>query len=189
MPVFYRGAGVGTFWHQRDARISGFQAWNPGAAPSPYSVIRHIVTGTVASPFISLTRSFGVARTYALAGARESTEECPGYVYEIEIDGSAEFVNLIDPLQRIAGSLPDPIESHSYHHDGSPDFILGIVSPDRFVDVLRAPYPQPPPEGGTVRPPKLSAELEAMVRVLRDAEVLAVRSIPAICIRGRFKVW
>lgn len=26
MPFFYRGAGVGTYWHQRDARLDGFVA-------------------------------------------------------------------------------------------------------------------------------------------------------------------
>jgi hypothetical protein len=104
MPLYYRGAGVGTYWHERDARIEGFSPWRPSGDTSTNYLIQHIVRGTVVSPFVSLTRSYGVAHSYAVL-------------------------------------------------------------------------------------PLLHTELEALVRVLRDAEVLVVGAIPQHCVRQRIPVW
>ena len=43
----------------------------------------------------------------------------------------------------------------------------------------------PPPGEGTPRPPMLHIELEALVRALRDAEVLAFGAISAAQVRRR----
>ncbi len=81
MAIFYRGAGVGTYWHTHDARQTGFVARSP---QMPFSVDRlmlHIARGTVNSPFISLTRSYGIALNYAnFFGTEVPTREYPAYV-------------------------------------------------------------------------------------------------------------
>ena len=89
MPSFFRGAGVGTYWHNNDARLRGFHAWDSGKPASVNGLMHHVVRGTVVSPFISLSRSYGVALAYAtLFGRVRPTPEVPGYVYEIELDES-----------------------------------------------------------------------------------------------------
>ncbi len=188
MPILYRGAGVGTYWHARDARLLGFLPQWAAGDPSLNRIIHHIARGTVNSPYVSLTRSFGVARTYALAGRYRANPKAPAYVYEIET-GPALGPALVDPLKVIAESLLDPAMEFTYHHDGPPDFQLGIVDPKRFRNCLRAPFPRPPPGAGTMRPPKLSIELETMVRALRDAEVLAQGPVPARTVKARYDIY
>lgn len=188
MPILYRGAGVGTYWHTQDARVEGFLPQWAAADPSTSRIIHHIARGTVNSPYVSLTRSFGVACAYAVAGKRRATAKSPAYVYEIELFAGTGPA-LIDPVAVVGAGLLEPGAESTYHHDGPPEFLLGIVAPKRFRDVLRAPFPQPPPGGGTRRPPKLSIELETLVRVLRDAEVLAQGPIPASCVKARYPVY
>lgn len=87
MAVFYRGAGIGTYWHRNDARISGFVAQSPGSPASVDGIKRHIRNGTTVSAFISITRSYEIAWTYALyCGYAAPTAAAPAYVYEIEVD-------------------------------------------------------------------------------------------------------
>lgn len=190
MPIFYRGAGAGTYWHRNDARLSGFTPQAPGVVPSINRLINHVSRGTVYSPYISLTRSYGVALNYAvLPGQAIATRANPGYVYEIEIDEPLPpGLQLLDPVKEVAAVVPSPLSLVPYQHDGRPDFLLGVVNPKRMRRFLTAPCPQPPPGGGTSRPPNLTIELETLVRALRDAEILAVGNIPAACIRNRFDV-
>lgn len=190
MPTFYRGAGLATYWHARDARIQGFQAWTPSKDPTLLGVMHHIVRGTIVSPYISMTRSYGIAFDYATKNSRSKpTKDKPAFVYEVEIDERDSNVNLIDPVTVIASFNPAPYEHYSYHHDGGRDFLHGVVDPQRFARILNKPYRQPPPHGGTPRPPLLTIELEAMVRALRDAEILAVSYIPRSCVVERYAVW
>ena len=87
MPIFYRGAGVGTYWHGINARITGFTPRHPGMTPTTDRLMEHIARGAIASPYISLTRSYGVAWDYAISlGRRRATARTPGYVYEVEIE-------------------------------------------------------------------------------------------------------
>jgi hypothetical protein len=51
MPIFYRGAGVGTHWHINDARLTGFTPQAPGIVLSIDRLMQHIVSGTVSSPY------------------------------------------------------------------------------------------------------------------------------------------
>ena len=89
MATFYKGAGVGTHWHSNDSRRIGLTARSPEATPTTEALIDHIATGTVNSPFISLTRSYAVAWQYAMEGVVDIPKrENPAYVYEIEIDNS-----------------------------------------------------------------------------------------------------
>jgi len=59
MPIFYRGAGVGTYWHQHDARLTGFMPKAPTIVSSVDRVMQHVARGSISSPYISLTRSYG----------------------------------------------------------------------------------------------------------------------------------
>ena len=53
---------------------------------------------------------------------------------------------------------------------------------------LDTPIMQPPRGGGTVRSANLMPQLEALVRALRDSEILAVGNIPASCVIFRHPV-
>jgi hypothetical protein len=191
MPIFYRGAGVGTYWYENDARLNGFTPQSPGTAPSIDRLMHHVARGTVKSPYISLTRSYGVACVYAVfSGRTQPTETDPGYVYEIEIGAPLPpGLQLLDPVKEVAMAAPEPLDSISYQHDGLPDFLLGVMKPMEMGQFLMASCPQPPPSGGTPRPPNLTIELETLVRALRDAEILAVGNIPAAYIQNRYNVW
>jgi hypothetical protein len=153
--------------------------------------MHHVARGTVNSPYISLTRSYGVAYVYAVFfGRTQPTEIDPGYVYEIEIGALLPpGLQFLDPVKEVAMAAPGPLDSISYQHDGLPDFLLGVMKPVEMEQFLTAPCPQPPPAGGTPRPPNLTIELETLVRALRDAEILAVGNIPAAYIRNRYDVW
>lgn len=190
MAVFYRGAGVGTYWQFNDARIRGFTPQSPGVTATVDSLMDHIVQGTVTSPFVSLTRSYGVAFDYAKNfGRKRPTAANPGHVYRIEInDPPLPGLELWDPIVYLGQYLPTPFEP-PYQHDGLPNFLLGIVAPVRMKRYRAASYVPPPPGGGTPRSPNLSKQLETLVRALRDAEILAVGTIPAACITHRYDVY
>jgi len=188
--VFYRGAGVNTYWHNNDARISGFIPLSSGTTATVNCLMDHIVYGTVSSPFVSLTRSYGVAWDYAVnAGRQRPTPNNPAYVYRIEISNPPPInLTLLDPIKFVAQNLPSALDP-PYQHDGMPSFLLGVVDPIGNVKHRSAPYTQPPPGGGASRPPNLTTELEALVKALRDAEILAVGTIPASCITARYPIY
>ena len=190
MAVFYRGAGVGTYWQLNDARVHGFTPQSPGVTPTADCLMDHIVQGTVTSPFVSLTRSYGVAQDYAKNASRKRpTGSNPGYVYRIEVNVAPPAgLELWDPIVYLAQYLPSPFEP-PYQHDGLPNFLLGVVAPARMKRHRAALYVSPPPGGGTPRSPNLSKQLETLVRALRDAEILAVGTIPAACITHRYDVY
>jgi hypothetical protein len=191
MPIFYRGAGVGTYWHENDARLNGFTSKKPGAIHSIDRLMEHIAKADFNSPYISLPRSYGVAYCYAVPWSRApATETNPGYVYEIELSAPLPpGLQLLDPVKEVAAAAPEPLDSISCQHDGLPDFLLGLVNRIEMKQYLEIPYPQPPPGGGIDRPPNLSKELETLVQALRDAEILAVGNIPATYVRNRYEVW
>jgi len=191
MPIFYRGAAVGTWWHKRDARKFGFTPNNPGIEATSDRLMNHIARGTVSSPYVSLTRSYSVAWSYATFASRGGlpTARRPAYVYEIEINNPCpRGLELIDPVKELGKMLPDPLETNSYQHDGLPSFLLGVVD-SSMVHHLHAPILHPPPGGGTSRPALLSLQLETLIRAMRDAEILALGTIPTSCIRTRYKVY
>lgn len=178
---------MGSFWHKTDARTAGFTPQSPGTTPGIFPLISHIARGTVTSPYISLTRSYGVACDYALVVP--ATKGNPAYVYQVEIDDPVPGgLALIDPVKELGAHLPGPLQSMSYQHDGNSTFLLGVVDPNGHEAFLQAPRVQPPPGGGARHPASLTPELEALVRALRDAEILAVGNIPASCVR-RDEVW
>jgi hypothetical protein len=104
-------------------------------------------------------------------------------VYVIDIPNpipARSGYDLIDPVAEIAAINSNPLTS-SYTHDGNQHFLLGVVSPTAFAHYRNA-LTQRAGSWATPRPPNLTEELEAMVRALRDAEVLAIGHLPAACI-------
>jgi hypothetical protein len=190
MAVFYRGAGVGTYWHGTDARLNGFTPHFAGAGRTIASLMNHIKNGTTTSPYVSLTRSYSVAWCYAMySGYAVSTMANPAFVYEVEInDPLPAGLVVLDPVYEIASSVSSPLASVSYQHDGLPDFLIGVVDPTAMGHLLATPIKHPPPGGATNRAAKLTAELETLVRALRDAEILAVGTIPAACVTQKYPV-
>jgi len=189
MPILYRGAGPGTYWHVHDAQDLGFSPKAGEAEPSLDRLIQHIARAQVESPYVSLTWSFGVAHEYAIFGRVPALEGGPGYVYEVEFASPLpNGLQLIDPIREIALAAPAlPIQT-PYWHDGDQEFLLGVVSA-KMKKYLSRPIIQPPPSGGADRSANLSLELETLARALRDAEILAIGNIPAACIRYRHEVW
>lgn len=192
MAIFYRGAGINTYWYLNDPIAQGFVARTPKMTPTTTRQMLHIARSTVNSPFISLTRSYGVAWHYAmLSSDRVPTLRDPAYVHEIEIqEPLPPGLHLLDPVKEVAQRLPSPINlGPPYQHDGLPDFLLGVVDPGRMENFLTQYAKQPPSSEGTPRPPNLTIELETLVRALRDAEILAHGIIPATCVKNSFDVY
>jgi len=189
MARYYRGAGVGTYWHSRDARASGFVAAAPGTTAGPLLMIDHVVNQiTLSSPYVSMTRSYEVAEHYAkYFGLAAPTANAPAYVYEIIFDPLPSGVQLYDPIQELAKSLTSPLATPPfYQHNGAPDVLLGLVDRVRFGFVLTRPVRNPGSPTGVG--PHISDHLNALVRALRDAEVLAYASIPQSCVRMRHSI-
>ena len=192
MAIFYRGAGIGTYWYHNDPVRQGFIPRAPGMEPTTNRLMLHITRSTVNSPFISITRSYGVAWHYAMSSSeRVPTLSDPAYVHEIEIqEPLPPNLQLLDPVQEVTRTLPSPTSpGPPYQHDGLPDFLIGIVDPGNMGLFLTPFSLQPPGSGGTQRSPNLTIELETLVRSLRDAEILAHGIIPATCVRNSFNVY
>ena len=192
MAIFYRGAGINTYWYLNDPMKQGFVARSPEMTPTTTRQMLHIARSTVNSPFISLTRSYAVAWRYAMVSSeRVPIPEDPAYVHEIEIQEPLPTgLQLLDPVKEVAQVLPSPTSSGPpYQHDGLPDFLLGIVDPGRMGYFLAQHAMQPPSSKGTPRSPNLTIELETLVRALRDAEILAHGIIPATCVKNSFDVY
>ena len=197
MATFYKGAGVGTHWHANDSRQIGFTARAPEANPSTEALIHHIASGTHNSPYISLTRSYAVAWNYAMRGGTADiipTKNNPGYVYALEIcKPLSSGLKLFDPIREVALSLQDlshaEIQESSsfYQHNGLPDFLLGVVDPERMLDYQVGRLPKPPGPGEKC-PPNLTPQLKSLVNTLRDAEILVYGHIPPSCVKERFDV-
>jgi hypothetical protein len=180
MPRFFKGVGVGTHLHQFDLRAIGINARMPALPNDLNAVMHHIARGTTTSPCISLTRSYGVAEEYAIDASRAPpTAATPAFVYEIDIpDPAPRGMLVIDPVVEVASGNSNPLISPSYHHDGSMDFLLGVVDPAAMVHHLGTHIRTPQGSAPGLRPANLSLELETLVRALRDAEVLVVGAIP-----------
>ncbi len=188
MATLFRGAGPGNYWHTQDARVTGFSPHFAGATPSVTGIMNHIARGSSNSPYISFTKSFGVARTYGVVGPGGfATLSVPGFVYEIEVADDS-LCRPLDPVVKIAERLGDPWVS-SYHHDGEMTFILGVADPISMAGYLRQTCSFPPGTAATPRPANLSKELETLVRALRDSEILIHGNVPASLVRNRYNVY
>ena len=194
MATFYKGAGVGTHWHINDSREVGFEAISPTTRPTIEALITHVAKSTENSPYISLTRSYAVAWHYAVRGGTDiRTLDKRGYVYEVEIDiPLPSGLELLDPVKEVARSLPAPIDVDSeggysfYQHNGLPNFLLGVVSPEDMSHFQVGRQPRPPGPGVPC-PPNSTPQLKALVHALRDAEILFHGHIPPSCVKSRFE--
>jgi len=187
MSRYFKGAGVGTYWHLRDAMVSGFTAAS-AATPANVTVMKdHIVYQLVQnSPYISLTRSYEVAEADArYYGKTLPTPTNVAFVYELNIPDSTA-ASLLDPVQELATSLGTPFAALFYQHDGGPDLLLGLIDSANFGNVLTRPIRSAGISTG--RPPRITDELHALVRALRDAEVLALHAISRSCLISKHKV-
>lgn len=189
MAIFYRGAGVGTWWHVNDPRLSGFVPRSPAMLRTPDRLMNHIAKTTTTSPFVSLTRSWGVALTYALDGKAPATKDNPGLIWEIEIGiDNPTGLELLDPVREVATRLSGPLTTPPYQHDGSPQCLVALI--DRTQDaLLRQPCPQPPGTNPPAKGTNITTELQTLVFALRDAEILAFGVIPPNCIVNRYEVF
>ena len=95
---------------------------------------------------------------------------------------------VLDPIAEILKEYPSPVKS-SYHHDGNSDFLMGVIDPRGQHTKLIAAISSPPPGGAPPRAATLCPDLEAMVRALRDSELLAVSAIPRSCIINRYEIY
>jgi hypothetical protein len=190
MAVFYKGVGVGTFLHVNDPRLNGMPPRALAMTPNPNALMQHIARGTTFSPYVSLTRSYGIAEMYAREASQIfPTATTPAYVYEVDIpDPVPPGITLLDPVKDVAATLPSPATALSYFHDGDKDFILGVASPTLMATHLLAPVRQPPGGGGAPRGANLTIELETLVRALRDAEVLVLGTIPSARVTARHAI-
>jgi hypothetical protein len=190
MPRFYKGVGVGTHLHGADLCLSGLRPRDALMADNVQNLMEHIAGNTV-GPYISLTRSYGVAEAYARDFGRAfPSASIPGYVYAIDLEYPTppEVKRVLDPVAEIAVYINRPLDPGSYHHDGDMNFLLGIVNPLTMANHLAAHARQP--RGATMpfHPPKLTKELATIVRALRDAEVIVFGSVPPHCVMERYPV-
>jgi hypothetical protein len=191
MTHFYKGVGVGTFFHSMDLRINGIAPANTGAQFDVHMAMQHICRGSNRSPCVSVTRSYGVAESYARNGLNPPSLSKPGYVYVINIPDPIPFgaPPIVDPVFVVASQHNDPLRSPSYHHNGSQNFLLGVISPGMHPAILSTPPPMPSGTNNSISPPTLTMELQTMVWGLRDAEALIVGNVPRAWVIDRLNVY
>ena len=114
LAICCRGAAIGTYWHANDARLAGFTPQQPSQQASLDRLMNHMVYGTLTSPYVSPTRSYGIAWNYALDFSRTPASATnPAFVYEIEIaDPLPPGLSLLDPLREVVESLTPGIPLH-----------------------------------------------------------------------------
>ena len=196
MPTYYKGAGLGTHWHTNNACLIGFTAHLPEAVPTTAELITHVAIGTEESPYISLTRSYAVAWTYAVFFGKENpSPEKPAYIYEINIDEDlGQQLQFRDPVEEVVPTLQHPIHADSrepvpfYQHNGLPDFLLGVANPELMSELLIGRHPQPPGPGAPCEP-NLTLQFKTLVHSLQDAEILICGHVPGNCVNRRFEVF
>jgi hypothetical protein len=81
----------------------------------------------------------------------------------------------------VADKNKDPIVPLAYQHNGNQVYILSVVDPARFPSLLLGPAPLPPGSAAVPAPPYCSDDFQALVRALRDAEVIVSGNIPGSC--------
>jgi hypothetical protein len=187
MAIFYRGAAIDTWWHKNDPRISGFLSHSPGIAHTVAQLMNHISFGTTKSPYVSLTRSYGIALGYAMLG-KTPTVANPAFVWEIDLTlPLPSGVILRDPVQEVAASLPQPFDVIPYQHDGEQKAIIGLIDGDQY-NLATAPVPRPPNSNPSKLGATFTLQFKTLIFALRDAEILAHGPIPAACVTARHEV-
>ena len=125
-----------------------------------------------------------MALAFARIGRRLASENSRAVVYEFTFESDCG-VSFVDPVLESARECSrDP----GYQHDGLQSTLMGLVDP-AHEHWLQFPVFRPPPGGAPRQGPHVSRQLTAMVRAIRDSEVLVEGSIPKECIRDRFIGW
>jgi hypothetical protein len=177
----YKGVGPGTYWHKNHTSVLSGGFTTAAAAPGVASIIRHIVNFSRSSAYLSLSTSFAVARSYALDGPGGlATPLAPGYVFEFDLALMKNLkVNTVEPAKELVRNNGD------LWHDGDQRLLVGIATNSRRI--LTKPVPRP--GAAAARPPSFRTDLEAVVRALRDAEVLVHGNLPHQAIGFVHSVW
>jgi hypothetical protein len=190
MPSFFKGAAVGTYWHQNDARTTGFVAHSPGQPHTVNRVQQHVARGSIQSPYISFTTSYGIAEDYAIYfGLARPTASSPAYVYEVDLSASMpSALDVLDPMVYVAtNAIGSPLANPYYQHDGDSSFLSDVA--DRATTALTQNVKFPPSGPGTARAPIFTIELETIVRALRDSEILMRGVVPSANVVNRWPVY
>ncbi len=190
MSIYYRGAPVSTYWHKYDARIRGFSPVEPLSTKSTVDrVMNHITESITHSPFISFTKSFGIAREYATRKIASPTK--PGFVYEIDLpDPLPKSVEIIFPIKMMICNELNRTLDVDYHYEGDSRLLIGIIDPRNYRNLLnlqrKLPFDGPERLGSVVTTTK---KLKTIVFCLRDAEVLVKGEIPKEWVFKRYEVY
>lgn len=191
MPRFYKGVGVGTYLHMHRNNVMrhGMQPTSPHKPYDINALFDHI-GGHTSSPCMSLTRSFGVARDYAIDGRIRPASGLPGYVYAIDIDWPPPdpIKMVLDPVAAIAAEVNTPLAPTSYHHNGDMTLLLGLVNELTMRRYLTRLAHEPPGSSATPAPARIDPALRAIVRALRDAEIIVLGHIPSSCIKECYAI-
>lgn len=179
--MLFKGAGPGTHWHQKDARLTGFSSPKHLAGSANY-VLSHITAYSQLSPFTSFTTSYAIARRYACSGpAGQASATNPGYVYTVDLRqlGRAHAVKLLDPVEALAQGL-----NGNWVHGHNADV-------DLLLDLVRGRSPSATTRGrlGVSSNLHLPPELAALVNAIRDAEILVEGVLPQPAVTDRDDVY
>lgn len=140
-----------------------------GGAPGLNFVLSHINTSPHRSPCLSFTTSYAIAHQYALFGpGGPATQASPGHVYVVDLSQlpAAAVMHFIDPIAEIAtnnGGL-------AHCHNGG----AGLV--DEVAKSVTS-YSLAIQRHGKRGPPMITPAFQAMVRAMRDAEILIYGSV------------
>lgn len=171
MKTLFKGAGPGTHWHVNDPRIGGFTL-SGALSPTVNATVNHITAFSVNSPYLSFSTSFAVAREYALWGpAGPATQANPGYVYQVDLSVLSAAPALIDPVQHISSSNG---HQPAHSHNGGYELIAEVAQVDPPTTTFTRPYHQ----NGSTCHPTITDELQALIRAIRDAEILIHGAVP-----------
>jgi len=184
LPLFYKGAGIGTHWHLNDARTGGFKAVPTVGVHSVNAVRNHIANYSYPSPYLSVSTSFAVAREYALhGGGVPPTPANPGHVYEVNL-ANLPTLTVYSPLEILTGGcLGRGVVPHQ--HTGDWDLLLCLAGSTAHGGVLGISVYHPTSHV----PPTYAPDVKPLATALRDAEMLVFDEIPAICVTNRFDVY
>lgn len=170
--MLFKGAGPGTHWHANNAQATGFTL--PGAiTPTVNVVVNHITAFSAPSAYCSFSLSFAIARGYAIFGpGGVATKAAPGLVYQIDLSALSALPALVDPVLTISRGLNG---QYAHGHNG------GFLALSEIAQTALGPGGYTPTQhvGGGTCPLIVTSELQALVRAIRDAEILVQGNVPA----------
>jgi len=174
LPILYKGAGPGTYWHTNDATQSGFTT-QPGIA-NRNQIVNHITANSRPPIYLSFTTSFAVAKRYALYGTSRATQANPGFVYSVNLMNMPNF-NAYDPVAEISAGML------IHGHTGDQRLVVRIALDHKRATTLQVDGPN-----GTKIVPSFSTELRGLTFALRDAEIVIGGNVLASAVIDKLSV-